>query len=516
MTLASIFTDHMVFKANSPVRVFGKGKGKILIEFLDEKITHISDEENWVVELKEHSYGGPYTMRIILDEKEILLRDIYVGEVWLCLGQSNLEMVLFRTEYGISEAENSFNENLRFFTLPHRFKAEEELCGWHFQKTDGKDTPWQVCTPESAAHFSAIGYYVGKELQKNLGCAVGVINISWGGAGIETFICREYFSQSEALSGIIDDYNRMLDNLDWIVYNEEYGTYARDCENFYNSLDYDEIDQVTERGVRATAGMPPEKSGKLPKPGPYGVSSPGCLYDSMISRIVPFNLSGVIWYQGESSSEKDYCEKYLVLMKCLRERFLNESLPFYAIELASFSNYWDENNCCKEGRFVTENNWAFLREEQQKSTETGDNNYLVTSMGLGDLYDIHPIHKMELSHRISLKILRHTYGYNIYSEHPTFKSAEFMDDKVIVSLNNADGLYCRLPIEGVNMYLADDSLILQRANIIIQDNKLILFSDKVKKPAFVRYGFDFAYTGVHLYNKAGLPLSPFRAEKQEV
>lgn len=145
MKLASIFTNHMVLQANKPIEIFGEGMGSISIEFLGESFSFVSENDNWCVSLKAYPYGGPYEMKIILNNEKIVLNDIYVGEVWLFSGQSNMEMPLFGTAYGIEEAEQSKNDKIRFFTVPHRVEKEKQLYGWYFQKSDGKDRPWQLC-----------------------------------------------------------------------------------------------------------------------------------------------------------------------------------------------------------------------------------------------------------------------------------------------------------------------------------------------------------------------------------
>ena len=512
MKLASIFTDHMVIQANKPIRIFGEGKGKVRIDFLGKVTEYVSNADSWCVTYPKAQYGGPYEMKVCFDAEEIILKDIYIGEVWLASGQSNMEMVLFRTDGGIDEAKHAKNDKIRLITIPRRVKRDEPLCGWHFEKRTGEDIPWQICDEESALHFSAMGYYVAKELQEKLGIAVGIVSCNWGGVPIETYIERSRFYDVESLKPVIEKYNDSIKNLDWKKYNEEFSKGVLAWEEFYKNFDCDEVEEVREKGIRATAGWAKFPTPALPD-GPYLPNSPGCLYESMISRIAPFGFAGVLWYQGESNRAEGYCEKYLTFMKCMRDTFLDEKLPFYAVELASFSNYWEEFYQTTIDRFVTGENWAFNREEQQRATELDYNNYLVTSMGLGQLYDIHPMQKKELAHRMAQKVLKHTYGFDLYADQPIYKSAKFEGEKVIIELDNADGLGVRLPLDAVNMYVADESHILKKAKIEIDGNKLILSSDEVKKPVLARYAFDNFYEGIHLYNKGGLPLAPFRTDK---
>lgn len=513
MKLASIFTDHMVIQQGLPIQIFGEGKGKVTVDFLGKVTEHTFEEDTWCVTYPEASYGGPYDMIITLNDEEIVLTDIYIGEVWIAGGQSNMEMPLFRTECGIDEAMRSKNDLIRLFTVPRRRKREDPCYGWHFEKTTGEDTPWQLCDENSSPHFSAVGYYVAKDLQEKLGVAVGVISINWGGMPIDTFISREYFEKTDSLQPFLEDYHRMMAEIDMAEYEKAYHRGLNQWKDFYDKLDYDEVAEVKEKGVRATTGMPDIPTPQIP-PGPYSPSACGCLYDSMISRIAPYGITGVLWYQGESNKSECYLEKYLAFMACMKDTFKNKNMKFYATELASFSYFWNmEKAQTTHDRFVTENNWAFTREAQQKATEVADNNYLVTSMGLGDLYDIHPFHKRELAHRMSLKVLKYSYGFDIYADQPIFKCVRFEGPKIWIELDNAEGLYFRRDLSGVHIFVADESKQLKKANVEIVKNGLVLTCDEVKNPTIVRYAFDFAYSGVHIFNKAGLPLAPFRTDK---
>lgn len=512
MNLACIFTDHMVFQANQPIRIFGEGEGNVTIRFIGESCKKEFYDDEWCVELSPRQYGGPYKMEIVLDDKTVILNDIYVGEVWLAAGQSNMELPLFRTEYGLEEAKHSYNDKIRFLTLPRRVEKDKPLCGWYFEKRMGEDIPWKICSEESALHFSAIGYYAAKELQEKLGCAVGIIDAAWGGVPIETFIKREYFNKVESLKPIVDEYNEMVKNLDWDDYLERYHSAVKKCEVFFKSMDYDEIEDVRQKGVRATIDAPRRPLPHLPADGPFVCHQPGLLYDSMISRIIPFALAGILWYQGESNKFLHYSDKYLLLMECFRNDFKCKNMPFYAIELASFGNFGAVDAQESNNRFIEEDNWALLREEQHKAVDVGENNYLITSMGLGDLYDIHPIHKKELAHRMVLKILKYTYGFDIYADQPIYKSSKFEDSKVIIELENSEGLYSCSP-KGVNIFVADETKQLKKAKFEIKNDMLIVICDEVKKPMYVHYGFDYGYLGCHIFNKAGLPLSPFRCKR---
>ena len=210
MKLASIFTDGLVLQKGLEIRVFGEGRGKVKVSFLGNSAEGEFYSDDWCLTLPPCEYGGPYEMSIILNGEETVIHDIYVGEVWVASGQSNMEMPLFRTEHGFAEAEKCYNEKIRFFNVPRRVERDIPKYGWHFITEDGNDTPWQICEEKTALKFSAIGYYVAKELNKALGVAVGIIGCNWGARKLETFISRDYAHKSPFLKKVADEYYEMV------------------------------------------------------------------------------------------------------------------------------------------------------------------------------------------------------------------------------------------------------------------------------------------------------------------
>ena len=502
MRLATVFTDGMVLQARMPVRVFGEGRGSVKVDFLGETAELFSNDGQWCVELSPREYGGPYEMNITLDGQTVVLRDVYVGEVWIAAGQSNMEMPLFATEFGFESARMGENDKIRFFTVPRRTRRDEVIHGWHFEPVEARDTPWQICTEENALHFSAIGFHVAVELQKELGCAIGVISLNWGARRIEAFIDIEKMRSAPVTAQAVKEWDAFVSGLDMDTYMEEYGQARAAYKKMYDNAP-DRVEEVRIKGVRATVGgLTVEKD--FPN-GPYHPNGMGVLYETMYKRVLPYGIRGILWYQGESNASDGYLEKYLLYMDCMRESFKNPELDFYAVELASFDMGWGGvSPQTSNHRFVTEESWAFRRELQQKATEVAPRNYLVTNMELGDIKEIHPITKKALSHRMVLKMLKHTYGFDVYGDHPTFKSATFDGNRVIIELNNAEGLFCPKTLNWVDIFVADESHELKKADTVIEDNKLILTCKWVERPVLVRYAFDNYYQGKHIYNKMGL------------
>lgn len=512
MKLAAIFTDSMVIQRDLPIKVFGTGEGTASVSFMGETASAVAENGRWCVTLSPRPFGGPYTMEINLDGEEIVLSDIMLGDVYIAGGQSNMEMPLFKTEYGFEEAEHCANDNIRYFTVARRYKPGVDNYAWHFVDMYSKDTPWQRCSEESSLNFTAIGHYFAKYINSATDVPVGIISCNWGGRKIESFTDRKYLYQNPDTEGLIREFDEHNSKLDMEQYEIKYEKFLKDIQNYVTTVKAGHMELTRAIGLRASV----EKIGcsdmPYPETGPYDSVSPATLWDSMFATIVPYGVKGFLWYQGESNGgERDYTSKYLTLLRCLRENFECD-MDAYAVELAPYirgiigcKNQLD--NPLTEG-----DNWAFFREQQQLATQIGTKNYLVTTQGLGDMFDIHPMNKKEVAHRLALKVLKYTYGMDIKADQPLYKSVEFKDGKAYITLENADGLFG--DVSKVVMYIAGEDRVPYRGDVtILPDNRVCVYSEDVPEPVLVRYGFCMHYLGTHLYNDAGLPLAPFRTDR---
>lgn len=512
MKPANIFTDKMVLQRDLPIKVFGTGDGIVSVHFLGETVTAKSENGKWCVSLSKRPFGGPYTMEIELNDDKIIINDILIGDVFLACGQSNMEMPLFRTESGFEDSLHCDNDNIRYYTVPRRLKKGVEDYGYHFEPLLSKEEPWVECNSESAIHFSAIGHYFAEYIQRKTNVPVGIISCNWGGRRIEAFIEKSYFYGVPSLESQMIEFENYMENLDMEEYEREFADYSLEYKNFLDERFPDDFGFARKVGVYSAVAKTSLAGQPMPPLGPYDGASPATLWETMFAEIVPFGVRALLWYQGESNgNDMDYCEKYLVFLKCIREQFDNE-MDAYAVELAPFYRDHKDYNEFPMDHFVTEKNWAFLREQQQDATVKGKRNYLITTQELGSLYDIHPIRKKELAQRLAKKVLHHTYGFDIAADQPVYRSVEFRDGKAYITLDNSDGLYGFT--YNVNMYIAGGDCVLHPATVeILPDNRLCVYSEEVEEPVLVRYGFGMYYFGRHLYNEAGLPLAPFRTDR---
>lgn len=515
MNLSFIFTDHMVLQADLPIRIFGEGKGRAEVSFCGKYGAAESKGGKWVVTLPAMPYGGPYEMTVTMNGEETVLRDVYIGEVWFAGGQSNMEMPLFAIENGFEFAKHSENDMLRLFTVPRRTQKDTRLSGWHFNNNPEIESPWQICEESSVLNFTALGYLAAKQLQERLGVAVGVISCNYGGTMIEPWVEERYLCEDVALKPIIDAAEAAYDKLDMDSYMTQYRLACEKCNAHSDADQNDYIEKTREIGVRAGI-LFPAIDGFTPLPeGPYHTKAPAVLFHAMTERIVPYGFRGVMWYQGESNAGENYCKKYLAYMRCMKDVFQNPDLKFYAMELASFGYAWKDGTTIVTDNMPVEDtawhNYAFTREQQYMAARLAPDNYVVTTMELGDVNNIHSVHKAQMAHRLALKILKYSYGFDLQADQPVAVGAEFRDGKAFIAVEHGDGLFSHYPT-AVDIFVGDESGVVKKAEIEFQDNVMILSHPEIKQPTFARYAFDRSYLGRHIYNAAGLPLAPFRTD----
>ena len=501
MKLATVFTDHMVLQRGMPVRVFGSGDGTASVTLRGVTATAQSEDGHWLVELPEQEAGFLGEMEIDLNGEKTVLTDILCGEVFLAAGQSNMEMPLFRTAYGVCEALNAKNDQLRFVTIPRRVLADHALPNWHFEAATNEDEPWKICDTESAAHFSAVGYYFGQKLQRALGVPVGIVSCNWGGTVIETWINPDHFGKYPCLKNAAEAYAadqaeiaRRGDEL-----TEKYLAYAQAKADFNDIYGWDMCDRVFRMGIRgalATENLafPPMTGCEV-----YDPNRPGRLWRAMVERVAPFPARGVVWYQGESNgSDRDYLEKYGAMMDSWRQAF-DCDLAFFAAELAAFRRQGD----------VTD--WAFLREQQLAATHRFADNYLAGVSDLGDPYDIHPLQKEPLCERLYRLAADKLFGLDIPADAPELSGWETKDGAMILTFDHAKRLYCRGGFR--ELTVAGKDGVFHPAEAAIEENRLILRSSEVPDPAAARYCFQTWHEYGNLYNEHGLPVFPFRTDR---
>ena len=209
MKLAQIFSDNMVIQANKPIRVFGQGEGVITVEFNGNTKSSAAKDGKWLVVLDAMSYGGPYEMKISCDNEDITLKNVMVGEVILCAGQSNIEFTLGDEKYDVENIEE--NAKIRNFLInsPNPNLPSSEL--------------WNECKKGKIGYWSAIGYHVAEILNKKNDIAIGIIGLYQGTSAIQTFIDEKFFIEHPELDIPAENVTKTVARKDKNCFWNEYG-----------------------------------------------------------------------------------------------------------------------------------------------------------------------------------------------------------------------------------------------------------------------------------------------------
>ncbi len=622
ITLSGLFTDHMVLQRNKEIPVWGNApKGEeIVIQFQGSTFKGKADEQGkWHIILPSYPEGGPYNMQI----NEIILNDIMVGDVWLCSGQSNMEWPMSQINDSEKEILDSNYPNIRLFKVAHKvaLTPQENI------DADG----WVLADPTTVKDFSAVGFLFGRELHQWMeqGVPIGLIQSTWGGTEVETWISKEAIQEVDAFKEELTDLNqgtmasiiakkkkefqqlltqfddgtkewengsyqwikpnlstntwkemnlpslweeeglKEVDGVVWfrksIILTEEQAnrTYTlslakiddRDstwvngqwvgATNQYNEdriyqissdilvegknviaikvtdtgggggiygdeetlyLESDEDERISLAGTWNYRVSP---SAINYFSGPFGPNERvTLLYNGMIHGLIPYALTGAIWYQGESNASRAH--QYQTLFPLLIENWRSlwgEDFSFLFVQLANFKEVKE-----KPG----ESDWAELREAQTMTLHL-DNTAMASAIDIGEADDIHPRNKQDVAHRLVLGAKKMAYREELVYSGPMYKEMSVERGKAIISFSQiGGGLVLK---EGEHFpqgfAIAGEDGKFYWADAQLENDKIILSSEKVPNPVAVRYAWADNPSTANVYNKEGLPAIPFRTDTWE-
>lgn len=452
--LPALFSDNTVLQQGVSVPVWGwadEGE-KVTVKFLGQTVSTTAKDGKWMVRLSSLKAGGPHMM-LVSGKNGIVIRNVLVGEVWVCSGQSNMEWPMRLSHDSKADIAGSENSRIRLFTVP-KLKAEVPV-------KDVKAS-WVECGPMAVTNFSAVAYYFGRALQNAKGVPVGLIHTSWGGSPAEVWMSQDALARNE-------EYQRAIVE----AYNDE-------------------------------ARRTPDKK-------PFW--RPTELYNGMIAPLLPYAIKGAIWYQGESNAGRawQYRSLFTDMIRNWRRDWKQGDFTFLEVQLAPFDK-GRKRPLTSIIAATGNSDWAELRDAQVYATKALPNVGMAVITDVGDKDDIHPSKKAPVGERLALAARRVAYGERIVHAGPTYNSIFVDGDKIKVSFDNVGaGLEAR---DGklTGFSIAGDDGRFFWANAEIEGKRVVVSSPLVPNPAAVRYGWA-DYPVVNLWNKNGLPASPFRTDK---
>ncbi len=491
---AGVFGDHMVLQQGRTVPIWGKSAANetITVIFNGQKVsTKAGADGKWKLNLSSMNVGGPYKMVIKGTADTVTYEDIYIGEVWLCSGQSNMEMtVTEKGGYYWCGVNNQEQEEaaanypmIRVFNAPSLITDETQ--------TD-LEAKWEICSPKTVGHFCATAYFFARELQKSIDIPIGLVTTAYGASTAEAWTSREALEAKPELKFLLDNYAEKCADYDSGSAIKEY------------EAKLEEWKAASEK-AKAAGEKEPKKPGK-PRNPHTDQHNPSLLYNGMVAPLVPYAIRGAIWYQGESNAgTADIYDVIMeTLIECWRDEWGQGDFPFYFVQLANFR--YKSNEPCKGGG-TTE-----VRDSQLKNLSI-PNTGMAVSVDIGNAKNIHPKNKQEVGRRLSLLAENRVYDKTVTDSGPIFDHIIIDGNKIQVFFKDysiGKGLIFKTTkLQGFAVAGKDHKFVWADAEI--NGDTIVVSSPEVISPIAVRYGWnDNPYTS--LYNKDGLPASPFRSD----
>lgn len=619
VTLPKLVSDGMVLQRDAKVNIWGwadKGE-KISVKFRGKSYrTTATASGEWKIVLAPSKAGGPFTLEIT-GNNSIVVRDILVGDVWFCSGQSNMVLTMERVKEKYPEDVSSANfPQIRNFLVP----TYSDLSEVHKDLPDGK---WVTTSPESVMRFGAVAFFFARKIHQKYGVPVGIINASVGGTPAQAWVSEEGLKDLPEFADFVKNYKEAVSkrpptettatvsvadanapdpdlglsgSVTW--YDTSY--VARDWKNFWLPGYWEDqgikdlngvvwfrreftvpssmagkpvklfmgrivdADEAYVNGVSVgniTYQYPPRrynvpagvlKAGKnlivirvtnyngkggfvpdrryylttgseeidlrgdwkykvgqvfpprtTPASQPFSAqNSPTGLFNTMVAPIVGYTIKGINWYQGESNvwEPDDYSAILTALIKDWRSRWNQGEIPFSFVQLANFMETEYSPN---------ESSWAALRNQQRKTLAVPGTAMVVT-IDLGEWNDIHPLNKKDVGERLALAAQKIAYGETtVVHAGPLYQSHVIKGNKVEITFTNTgSGLMIRGDeVRDFEVAGKDRKFVWAKARI--EGDKVIIWSGKVGSPMYVRYAWSNNPERANLYNKQGLPASPF-------
>ena len=417
-------------------------------------------------------------------KNNLAITDVLTGDVWLASGQSNMEWRVEQAADAAKEIAAATYPRIRQFDVPNVVATQPQ------SRAGGT---WEICSPATAAKFSAVAYYFARDWQAATGVPVGIVNSTWGGTPVESWMSAATLASDPAFKPALARWDTTV-----AEYPQKQTQFKADL------VQWEKNDTAAAaQGKAAQAAF--RKANPKPRAprGPGHHWTPAGLYNGMIAPLVPYALSGAIWYQAESNA--DYPAEYGRLFSAMIQQWRAEwgrALPFYFVQIANFNGNANDR---------TPGQWAWLREGQQQALALPQTGMAVT-IDIGTPGNIHPKNKQDVGRRLALIARHQLLGEKIEFSGPVFKAATRSGASLRLAFDHAEGLTGSgaQPLAGFEVAGADRKFFPAEARVE-GSASVVVTSPQVPQPVAVRYAWSNAPVA-RLQNAAGLPAAPFRSD----
>ncbi|MCB4798826.1 sialate O-acetylesterase [Neotamlana laminarinivorans] len=476
---SNLFGDNMVLQQGVAVPVWGLSSpnDSITVTFSNQNKSTLADSNGkWMLKLEPLQANKTAGEMIIKSKSsEIKIKNILVGEVWICSGQSNMQMNVDNVPD--VKAITPLSENIRSFDVKRTVSFEEE------DEVTGK---WQLGNSSSAV-ASAFSYYL-----EQLGdIPVGIIHASWGSSSIEAWMPRDMENDFMYFKNIMYDFDK---------------------------------DMMTRNTIKKSLNAP---NGWSQKEDVFMRRQPNIIYNAMMHPLIPFACRGLVWYQGERNTRyisgvptvnetnwfhrvigmQEYSDVLQQWILNYRKKWQNDTMHFAIVMLPGYGKGTVKKPDI-DPENPTEESFAWMRASQLKALNL-PNTSVVNTIDLGDVDNIHPKDKLPIGERLALLVAKNTLNKPIIAEGPMLKSVEVSENKLIIHFKNSNGLKTTDGETPKGFWIADSTKKWKMADAKIEGETVILSHNDVNTPLYVRYAFA-GKPNVNLVNEENLPAYPFK------
>ena len=485
LSLHPLISDHAVFQRDVVFPVTGKADpgAEVGVRWQGKDFkAKAGADGKWSLQLDSSPANEKgQVLKVTSGTNSIEVSDILIGEVWLASGQSNMEWKLKQIGAQSAEAEKANDPLLRLVGISHS-PADEP--------SDSVKATWNQTTKGSALNFSAVAYFFGRDLRRDLKVPVGVIQSAVGGTPAEAWTPLEFLKSDAVFAKAVNDRDEYPN---W--YPKLVAKYERD--EFAYNLEVKEAEKT---------GAKPPKKPRAPHALGKNPNLASVLWNGMIHPLMPYPIRGVIWYQGEANAYRaEVYEKLLTgMIGSWRKAWRLGDFPFLIVQLADFNYNEDGASGIK---------WAQLRDAQSAVADHVPQTGLAVTLGLGDPENIHPNRKMEVGDRLALWAKKIAYGKDVMCQGPVFDSVKYSGAEAIVSFRPLTGELKSSDQKEVGGFaVAGSDKQFKPAQVKLDKNRVILKSSEVANPAFVRYAWCNRPADANLTDESNLPARPFRTD----
>jgi sialate O-acetylesterase len=627
-----LFSDNMVLQRDVKAPVWGTAApgATVAVQFRGTTASAVTDRDGkWVVKIGPFDAGGPFEMVIESGDAKQTIKNVLVGDVWFCAGQSNMEWPVKNAKDGKKEAQAANYPQIRLFTVKHAV-ADAPVANL-------EEGEWTECSPETIADFSATAYYFGRHLHRELNVPIALINASWGGTAVRSWTGIEALRANDGFAGTVRMYDGFLrqyeKDLAKGVIHEQDGYYkdpgiqdnerglaspdlddsewkqtklpnkyvmkdgatwvrkevdipaswaGQDLElrlghivsydvTYFNGVEVGRVDRAILKTDRSLVRRAYRVPADLVKPGGsnviavrvfvqssysggilgfpdwikptfairtgdkkntislagawkmkttlslpskyfYGYTThhlPSGLFNAMLCPVTPFGIRGVIWYQGENDVHNawEYRTLFPTMIESWRKQWGQGDLPFLFVQLPNLSGPSKNTGDDLPGN----DSWLELREAQLMALSVS-NTAMVVAIDIGE-QSIHPANKQDVGLRLGLAAQAVAYGQEVEYSGPIYKSMKVEGNAIRLTFDHVGGELVARGGDPLTWFaIAGDDQNFVQAQARIDGDTIVVSSDQVPSPMSVRYAWALHPKGCNLFNRAGLPASPFRTD----